>query len=268
VGWYVNKCKDIATDPVLKHVTWLIPGNEPNLRAENTWTDQPMSARWVARVVYGHNRPDHETDNVYQFVRTFHDQMMVLLPAIGPYSPEASGTRQMPPFIDGRRAWSPWERYDFDLWVSAYQAHAPVGEVRGAVHTYGMPGIATVGPGEPFTDQREGTFGAQFGTRWLQDHIWLATQAQKRAVGTTWAPWSLVTECNVYRPPQTPRNDYPAGWWKQVAAYVNTQPNIYGLAAFVDQNLGDVWTDTCMTAGVGRLPDWDSDHDQLLRSGW
>lgn len=267
---YAQLCQNIAADSILRDCDWLICGNEPNLSSENAHLGSPMEASWVARVVYGHTLDGADTGNVYQFVRTVNPSMQVLLPAVAPYSPEVAGGRQMPAPIDGRSAWAPWESYQYDMWASAYDNswHADLGEIKGALHTYGAMGIAGIGPGEPFTDQREETYGAQFGTRWLQDAQYLAQQAQEEVYGSGWWPWTLVSECNIYRPPQTPEDDYPAGWWLQAAQYVSGLPNIMGLAAFVDQDYGGNWSMTAMTSGLGRCPAWNTDHDALLSNGW
>lgn len=269
VSEYVEACQQIAADETFRRCSWLICGNEPNLADENRSMGRPMEAYWPARVVFGHGTPTDSTDNVYQYVRTVHPTMQVLLPAVAPYSPEMGGDANMPTPIDGRSAWAPWESYQYAMWLHAYgnDWHADIGEVKGAMHTYGMPGIASVGPGEPFTDQREPSYGAQFGSRWLQDGLSLAVEAQWSVYGSAWHPWVLVTEANVYRPPQTPRADYPAGWWLQLAKYVGSLPNIMGLAAFVDQDYGNNWGDTAMTIPMGRLPQWDADHNSMLEVG-
>lgn len=269
VSNYVDFCQRVATDPILGLCDWLICGNEPNLPGENREMGRPMAAAWVARCVYGHSTDSAETNNVYQYVRTANPSMQVLLPAVAPFSPAMAGDANMPTPIDGRQNWAPWESYDYALWEHAYANnwHADLGEVKGAKHTYGASGIASIGPGEPFVDVREPGYGAQFGTRWLTDSLWLSRQAQKTVYGSEWAPWVLVSECNIYRPPQTPRNDYPTGWWRQVKQYVDTLPNVMGLAAFVDQNFGGIWADTAMTSGLGRCPQWDFDHDWMLRNG-
>lgn len=267
---YAIACGDIAREPILRRVSWLVCGNEPNLEAENRDMGRPMAAYWAARCVFGHTRPTEATDNAYQYVRTYNPTMQVLLPAVAPFSPEAHGGRTMPKPIDGRGDWAPWESYQFDLGVCAYDNnwHADLGEIKSAMHTYAASGIDEIGPGEPFVDIREATFGAQFGSRWLQDGLYLLRQAQKQAYGSEWAPWVIVSESNVLRPPQTPEQDYPAGWWRQLVAYVNAMPNVMGLAAFVDQNYGGGWGETAMTEYRGRLADWDADHDWRLENGW
>lgn len=267
---YVQSCQNIAADPVFRHCDWMICGNEPNLAQENQDTGRPMQAWWPARIVFGHTLETADTGNVYQYVRSAHPTMQVLLPAVAPYTPGIGGGQSMPDLIDGRSEWSPWEQYQFDLMVCAYDNdwHAEMGEVKTAVHTYGCPWVASVGPGEPWTDQREQLYRAQFGTRWLQDCLLLLQKAQQRVYGSEWAAWVLVTECNVYRPPQTPENDYPGDWWRQVVAYANSQPNIMGIAAFCDQDYGGNWGSTSMTAQRGREPEWNTDHEYLLANGF
>ncbi len=275
---YAGWCQSLAADPDFGRCEWLVCGNEPNLAAENQHTGgDPMAAWWAARVVYGHGRPTDETNNVYQFVRTANSQMQVLLPAVAPFSGDKGGTASMPTFppgSGGRTAWAPWEQYQFELFLAAYDNafHADIGEVKSALHTYGAvgtDGTANGGKDEPHRDVREGSFNAQFGTRWLGDALHLFRQAQRRVFGSMWDPWVLVTECNTLRGPQaSPRFNYPDGWWIEAARYVDSLPNVMGLAAFVDQNYGGDWTDTCLTAGVGRLGLWDADHDRLLRDGW
>ncbi len=67
---------------------------------------------------------------------------------------------------------------------------------------------------------------------------------------------------------KTPEQDYASGWWQQLVSYVNKLPNVMGLAAFVDQDYGAGWANTAMTSGLGRCPQWNTDHDALLRDGW
>jgi len=268
---YAQWCQMLATDHIMRDCDWLICGNEPNLVAENREAGSPCPPSWAARVVYGHGKPPEDTSNVYQFVRTVHPTMQVLLPAVAPYSPEASGARAMPnPFLDGRPQWAPWESYQFDLMQCAYDNawHADLGEVKTAVHTYAAQGVAAIGPGEPAADQREPTFRAQFGSRWMGDCLWLLRQAQKAVYNSEWNVWVLCSEANIYRPPQTPEQDYASGWWQQLVSYVNGLPNVMGLAAFVDQDYGAGWANTAMTSGLGRCPQWNTDHDALLRNGW
>jgi hypothetical protein len=276
---YVEWCQSLAADPVFGKCEWLICGNEPNLSDENRQTGgEPMDAWWPARVVFGHRRPTSETDNVYQFVRTVNDQIQVLLPAVAPYSDRKGGAAEMPeqfpPGSGNRTAWAPWETYQFELFLAAYDNdfHADIGEVKSAMHTYGdvgADGTSNGGRDEPHRDVRESSFKAQFGTRWLGDALYLFRQAQRRVYGSVWDPWVLVTECNTLRGDDSvPRNNYPAGWWIEVARYIDSLPNVMGLAAFADQDLGGFWARTCMTAPEGRLGQWDADHDRLLRDGW
>jgi hypothetical protein len=65
-----------------------------------------------------------------------------------------------------------------------------------------------------------------------------------------------------------PETNYPAGWWVAMARYVDTLPNVMGLAAFCDQDYGGFWTSTSLTGGTGRLAEWDADHSYLLENGW
>jgi hypothetical protein len=275
---YAKWCQELAADEVFGQCEWLICGNEPNLANENVETDrQPMQAWWPARVVFGHGRPSSETDNVYQFVRTVNSRMQVLLPAVGPYSDVIRGLRDMParfpPGSPPRTEWSGWESYQYELFLAAYDNnfHADLGEVKSAVHTYGYVGSqgdANGGKDEPHADVREPTYGAQFGTRWLGDALYLFRQAQRRVYGSTWDPWVLVSESNTFRDEVNPEDNYPAGWWIEVARYVDSLPNIMGLAAFVDQDYGGNWGRCCLTTGSERLKAWDRDHDRLLCDGW
>jgi hypothetical protein len=73
---------------------------------------------------------------------------------------------------------------------------------------------------------------------------------------------------NVLRPPQDPEHDYPAGWWTQFVKYLDSLPNVMGVACFVDQDLGNNWGNTAMTSGVGRCPEWDHERSQMLQNGW
>jgi hypothetical protein len=276
VAEYVEWLQAIADDDVFGRCEWLVCGNEPNLAVENERMGQPMPAAWVARVVYGHGRPAEETDNAFQFVRSRNPRIQVLLPAIAPYSPEMWGSRGMPPFPDGdevRPGWSPWESYQFDLFASAYDNnwHTPLGEVKSALHTYGRigsDGTDNGGSDEPNRDVREDQYKAQFGTRWLGDALYLFRKAQNEIYGTEYDPWVLVTECNTWHPPDTPRLNYAAGWWNSAVNYVHGLPNVMGLAAFVDEDLDGSFGDMSMSSAEGHLPEWSADFDQLIRNGW
>jgi hypothetical protein len=232
----------------------------------------------VARVVYGHGRPANETDNVYQFVSAVNRGVQVLLPAIAPYSPEASGQAMpanFPPGGEGRPGWAPWEQYQYELFGCAYANnwHDPMGDVKSALHSYslvGSDGTSNAGRDEPNTDIREEVFGAQFGSRWLGDALYLFREAQHAVYGTRFDPWVLITECSTRRADDSiPMNNYPDGWWVEMVRYVDSLPNVMGLAAFCDQAYGgDEWRDTAMSGTLGRLGEWDSDHNRLLRDGW
>lgn len=252
---------------------WLICGNEPNLHSE--CGGQPISPEWVARVVYGHGRPPEETDNCYQFARTANPTVEVLAPPVGPYSPDTWGNDDgcYPP--DGRTDMAPWETYQYDLARRCYDngGHVPeLGLIKFAMHTYGRVGPLgedNGGPEEPWQDVREETYLAQFGTRWLQDALYLCRQGMLRSpYGTDLYPGGiLISEANTLTD-GSPDESYPRGWWPNLIRYVDQFPNVLGLAAFVDQDYGGSWASCAMSTRTGRLADWDDDHNRCLEEGW
>lgn len=270
-------CQGIQQAVAEMDVRGVVCGNEVNLHNETGGNE--IQAWWVARVVYGHTLSNDRTDCVYQFARTAKMGVQVLAPPIAPW---AAGSFAVagdvhgltPP--DGRPAVQSWESYQYDLARSCYDSgnHVPtISDIQFAMHTYGRVGVdgkANGGPREPWTDVRDWTnsFGAQFGSRWLQDAIYYARQGMLRsAYGVDYYPPILVSECNTLTDSE-PEVNYPTGWWKELTYYVRQFPNVMGLCAFVDQDYGGSWSRTSMTAGVGREPLWNKDHDDLLRLGW
>jgi hypothetical protein len=260
----------VAADGVLGQARGIIVGNEPNLRDEFRVSQVPLTPTWVARVVYGFGRPFADTSNAYQFITTAKPSMLVLAPAVGPWNPNGAGLqageRAYPP-PDGRTRLSPWERWQFELAQRAYDngGHTPLERVAFAVHTYsrvGTDGTANGGAREPRQDVREGTFGAQFGTRWIEDCLTaLARAGAPAGVPIVVSEWNCLTDGR-------PRDCYPAGLEQEVVRYLNTKPNVLGFACFVDQDHGGGWDFTSMTIAGERLHRWDQDHDALLRDGW
>lgn len=256
----------VASDPILGRSRGIICGNEPNLSAEWRLTQNPLTAEWVARCVYGFGTDLADTGNLYQEIKTVNPAMLVLAPGVGPFNPESSGNLPyLPP--DGRSLLSPWELYQHELaWKSYHNNfHAPPDQVLFAVHTYsrvGPDGTHNGGAQEPRQDMREGMFGAQFGTRNLDDMLY----AIRRANNDT-PPTIVISEWNAGTD-AAPISCYPDGLMQEVVRYVHTKPNVLALCSFVDQDLGG-WAEFAMTTpGEARLFDWDQDYDDLLRNGW
>lgn len=276
--WFLQRA---VTDGILGQVRGIIVGNEPNLADESRESQRPLTPAWVARVVYGHGREPTDTLNAYQFVTTINPRMQVLAPAVGPWNPNEAGllvgeTAYLPP--DGRARLSPWERWQYELARYAYQsqAHVPTERIAFTLHTYsrvGPTGAANRGADEPLESVREGTYGAQFGTRALDDLLGAIHAAGGRGIPP---PALLVAEWNCLhgRPgdpnAEIPPNNYPAGLLKRVVRYVHTKPNVLGLCSFVDQDYGGGWGFTAMTAHPdnARIAAWNADYDDLLRTGW
>ncbi len=258
-------------------VRGIICGNEVNLHTETNGAEiQPW---WVARIVYGHQLESDRTDCAYQFAKTARPSIQVLAPPVAPWAaePDAGGgdtTDLTPP--DGRPGVREWESYQFDLARSCYDSLGHVADtsaIQFAIHTYGRVGDGTANGGarEPWTDVRnwENSFGAQWGSRWLQDAIYYCRQGRLHSpYAVDDAPLVLISEANTLTDGQYPQQNYPAGWWKELAYYANTFPNVMGLCAFVDQDLGQTWTRTSMSIPLGRLLEWNQDHDELLQNGW
>jgi hypothetical protein len=270
VSDYVQAVQEAVAD---YHPRWLIAGNETNLHSETD--DEEMQAWWVARVVFGHGTDPNDTGNVFQFARTADPDVMVLAPAVGPYSPDTAGDTNGCEIPDGRGILAPWESYMYDLARSSYnnEWHVPeIGDVKFAIHTYGRTGgdgRANGGPEEPWNDVREGTYGAQFGSRWLQDALFYCRQGLlNSAYGVDYYPGGiLISEANTLTDAM-PCDSYPNGWWQNLIRYVNQFPNVMGLAAFVDQDLGGMWSDTAMSIPKEQLRVWNQDHDYALQQGW
>lgn len=266
---YVSACQQAVAQ---YHPDWLICGNETNLLSE--CNNEVVPAWWVARVVYGYGRPYDQTDNCFQFARTADERVEVLAPPVAPYSPDTSGIAEIAP-PDGREMMAPWESYQYELARCCYDnaGHVPgIGEVKFAMHTYGRTGADGLDNGaseEPWTDVREGTYGAQFGSRWLQDALYLTSQGLLHSpYAVDYAPGGvLISESNTFTD-ALPCESYPAGWWQSLARYVNGFPNILGLACFVDQDYGGGWADCAMSTRKNCLADWDDDHNFLLEYGW
>src|SRR5215471_21029146 len=181
---------------------WIICGNETNLHSETG--DEEIQPWWVARVVYGHQQPADRTDNCFQFAKTIDPHVQVLAPAVGPYSPDSAGDATGLRIPDGREMLAPWESYMYDLARGCYDNgwHVPeIGDVKFAMHTYGRTGADgqdNGGAAEPFNDVREGTYGAQFGSRWLQDALWYCRQGLLNSpYGVDYYPGGiLISEAN------------------------------------------------------------------------
>ena len=272
-GGAFNYCNGVQQVVAQFHPDGIICGNEPNLHSETN--NQEMQAWWVARMVYGHTLPSDRTDCAFQFAKTADSNVRILAPAVAPWSPDTGGDTQGLVWPDGRSGGLPHESYTYDMSRSCYQAcfegHVPdIGDINFCDHMYGRvgsDGTLNGGANEPFTDVR-GSMGAQFGTRWLQDAIYYHRQGQLQSgFGTDYYPPVLIGESNTLVD-YNPSLNYPTGWWKNAVYYVRQFPNILGLCAFVDQDYGGMWTQTAMTAGIGREPLWNRDHDELLRIGW
>ena len=273
---YIQAVQQIVAE---NDIRGIICGNEVNLHSETGGVDLP--AAWVARVVYGHGLDPSRNDCAYSFAKAARPSIQVLAPplapwAAAPYAASGDRTGLTPP--DGRVAVGDWEAYQYELARRCYDnaGHVPDPlDVQFAVHTYGRVGADgsdNGGAREPWTDVRiqdEGWFGAQAGSRWLQDAIYYIRQGRLNSPdGTDESPSILISEANTLTEGHQPQNNYPAGWWKELARYADTFPNVMGLCAFVDQGLSDEWMRTSMSVPEGNLVAWNADHDDLLKNGW
>ena len=273
---YIQCLQQIVAENDIRGV---ICGNEVNLHDETQGVDLPPD--WVARVVYGRGLPTSRTDCVYQFAKTVRPTIQVLAPPVAPWAAApnaATGDRSALRPPDGRQEVADWEAYQYDLARCCYDhgGHVPdPAEIQFAVHTYGRVGRSGADNGglrEPWTDVRitdPGWFGAQAGSRWLQDAIYFIRQGMLNSPYRTDAwPSILISEANTLTEGNEPEVNYPTGWWKELASYADTFPNVMGLCAFVDQGLSDEWLPTSMSVPEGNLIFWNRDHDDLLKNGW
>lgn len=264
---YLNFIAQIASDGTLGRIRGLIAGNETNTPNEWRVTGQPLTAEWVARVVYGYGRDPADTSNVYQYAKTFSPAIRVFAPPVGPWNPALAGSMWYQP-PRGRSNLSPWELYSYELVWKSYNNnwHAPYDEVSFAVHTYsrvGVDGTANGGALEPWSDVT-GPYGAYWGTQWLDDFKYLSAQANGGSpVPMVISEWNSGTDA-------PPDNSYPAGLLQNVIQYVNFTPNVFALCQFVDQDYGGNWTAYSLTAEPWNphIAAWNSDYDSVLRNGF
>jgi hypothetical protein len=256
-----------------------IIGNEPNLSTEGG-----VPAGWAARVVCGYTLPPDRTDCAAQFIWTANPDIEVFAPPVAPWSPDTSGDNSGLVLPDGRDVALPHELYQYDLaqkcYIGAASNHGhpsdesqQIGKVKFGIHTYGRvgwDGTANGGAWEPWTDVR-GAGGAQWGTRWFQDSMYYISQGMLNSpYGVAYSPGGvIVSEANTFTDGWWPSNNYPVGWWKELAYYLRQFDNVMGVAGFVDRAVLDPqWARTAINGSNGRLPLWKRDHEELLRIGW
>src|SRR6185312_6766002 len=111
-----------------------------------------------------------DTNNAYQFITTINPNMLVLAPAVAPWSAAADGDLGQfaedpgyaaPP--DGRPGLMPWERYQAALAFRCYNNnfHAPYETIKFGLHVYSNTQAAnTLGHSEdePSLDLRDPTW--------------------------------------------------------------------------------------------------------------
>lgn len=265
---FIQWAQYLAGHPVFGRCKTFGVGNEFNHPDEYRLSGIPLTAEWLASLTYGYGRPQHETDNVYQFCKTANPAIRICLGAIAPYQPNEAGldggSFYTPP--DGRSALSPWERNQFKYAYCCYNNgwHAPYDEISFWMHHYsrvGSFGLSNGSNNEPFTDVREGNYSAQFGSRCLDDLLAAIHNANGFA-----PPPIVITEWNTLTD-GVPAENYPRGLLQKVIQYVNFKPNVYGWLQFVDQNLGGQWARTAISTRTGRIADWDDDYNDVLENG-
>lgn len=287
----------VAADDVLGNVRGIICGNEPNSEHERSIPmadgspSPPFYPWWVARCVYGHGRPDTETSNLYQYIKTYarNPNMSVLAPAVAPWNAQTDGDmgsqagdpylpfpelctksdrtqfanpdRNYPCPPDDRPNLNAWERYQFALAWRSYRNnwHAPYEQVRFAMHCYSNV-LQAADPKETEPDQHlrnVNWHNAYSGVRALDDFLYQIYTASDMGSGPAAAP-IVISEWNsligTASGPSWPSENYPAGLMRNaVRKYIACQQNVMGFAAFVDQNYGGGCPEWIKSAVTGYL---------------
>ena len=273
----------LTADPAFGRARGFIIGNEPNLTATPAW--------WVARCVYGFNSEPGDTNNAYQFITTVNPAMLMLAPALAPWSPAADGDLGQlagdPAYVvppDGRAGLMPWERYQGALAWRCYNNnfHVPYDQIKFCMHVYSNIQAAEVSgfpANEPAMDLRDATWhNAHNGSHVFDD---LQYQLIWAAGGNP--PPIVISEWNTFVNGQLTCDNYPAGLLVNlIRTYLRFKPNLLGFANFVDLNHAGTcatWQKTAVTGYLDtsgclndvqkeRLRRWDTDFNVLLAEGW
>ncbi len=265
---YLDYCARLVRDDRLLGVYGYVIGSGFNTKGENTQApDRPTMPEWYARVFNGYGLPEARSDNVVQTMHIINPSIHVLIGPVTPWNVDSNGN--IHDAFD-----QPWLNYLNTLVAHidiAAQAKSKVGLPFAVPDGFafqapgrpGAPEVASQPAHEPSTDVKRATWGnAQAGFRIYQDWLRIinhySTTQGKPAYITSTNTWTSDTQI-------PPEQNYPVGWLTTALVEINNEPQIQALCWFVDEPLGEMWTEFSLSRHPGHLNDTAREFDQLLQ---
>jgi len=268
LGKFLAYCQRLARDERLSDVYAYVIGTGYNAAGENALApDQPTTPEWYARVFNGFGLAPTRADNVVQSMRSVDPTVRILVGPVAPWNSDQNGALADPHNV-------PWLNYMNTLVAhvdAATRARQEVGIPLTAPDGFALRAAGRVDVSDAIEpDAREpsrNVYRARWGTAQAGFRVYRDWLSIINRYATTRGLPAFITSTNVVSDDAQapPAQLYPAGWLTAAATEIEQEPQIQALCWFVDESLGELWTNYSLRRPTGRLHNAATEFERLLQ---
>jgi len=265
---FLAYCQRLARDERLSDVYAYVIGTGYNAAGENALAlDRPTTPEWYARVFNGYGLAPTRADNVVQSMRSIDPTVRILVGPVAPWNSDQNGALADPDDV-------PWLNY-FNTLVAhmdaATRARQDIGIPLTAPDGFALRAAGRVsasaaeGPGA--NEPSRNVYRAQWGTAQAGFRVYRDWLSIINRYSTTRGLPAFITSTNVFSDDAQapPAQLYPSGWLTAALTENEGEPQIQALCWFVDEPLGNLWTNYSLGEPTGRMHNAADEFDRLLQ---